>query len=190
MALFLTPASFPVRLDVDAMGGSCAVTRRGAVRFATPLKIAWRVCDSGADGCGAIGSRERIVELEEPYFPARTKVLPTKVQRRVVRKVTSPKHAMADFHGCVFQHRRTPMTIRKLDDLFLTELHETYAAEKLIVAPLSKLAITEVEPSADYVARTPHRIERLKSDFSVARDAARYRQVTANGGHARRSRPS
>ena len=59
------------------------------------------------------------------------------------------------------------MTIRKLDDLFLTELHETYAAEKLIVAALSKLAITEVEPSADYVARTPHRIERLNQIFRL-----------------------
>jgi ferritin-like metal-binding protein YciE len=54
------------------------------------------------------------------------------------------------------------MTIRKLDDLFLTELQETYAAEKLIVAALSKLA--EAEP-AGYVSRAPHRIERLNQIF-------------------------
>ena len=53
---------------------------------------------------------------------------------------------MADFHGCVSNIAGPPMTIRKLDDLFLTELQETYAAEKLIVAPLSKLAIRRPTP--------------------------------------------
>jgi ferritin-like metal-binding protein YciE len=59
------------------------------------------------------------------------------------------------------------MTIRKLDDLFLTELQETYAAEKLIVAPLSKLAMMEAEPSTGYIARSQHRIDRLEQIFRL-----------------------
>jgi ferritin-like metal-binding protein YciE len=61
------------------------------------------------------------------------------------------------------------MTIRKLDDLFLTELQETYAAEKLIVAPLSKLAMTIAEPSTGFINRSPHRIGRLEQIFGLFR---------------------
>ena len=59
------------------------------------------------------------------------------------------------------------MTIRKLDDLFLTELQETYAAEKLIVAPLSKLARTEADSSTGYITRCHHRIDRLEQIFGL-----------------------
>ena len=60
------------------------------------------------------------------------------------------------------------MTIRKLDDLFLTELQETYAAEKLIVAPLSKLAKTEADSSTGYIiTRCHHRIDRLEQIFGL-----------------------
>ncbi len=59
------------------------------------------------------------------------------------------------------------MTIRKLDDLFLTELQETYAAEKLIVAPLAKLAIAKADTSTGYITRSHHRIDRLEKIFGL-----------------------
>jgi hypothetical protein len=55
------PSTFASALDVDAKGGSCAVTHQGAVRFATPLKIVWR-----AGGSGALVTRRPSRKTEVP----------------------------------------------------------------------------------------------------------------------------
>jgi ferritin-like metal-binding protein YciE len=78
---------------------------------------------------------------------------------------------MADFHGCNYQPlRNTRMTIRNLDDLFLHELQEAYAAEKLIVAAFSEMAMadsTAVGPLSGYATRARQRTKRLDQVFQL-----------------------
>jgi ferritin-like metal-binding protein YciE len=59
------------------------------------------------------------------------------------------------------------MPIRNLDDLFLTELQETYAAEKLIVGPLAQLVIAKADTSTSYITRSHNRIDRLENVFGL-----------------------